>query len=100
MRYETRLFFLLHRLFRLQSIVRKKMRPLSRPQRLWKLSSIACSAVLAVQVLAGAAIAQQPDGQPKLAPVTNEDSPNRIPGQYVVVFKPGTDRDVAAATAA
>ena len=52
------LLSVLHGLFHLQSAVRAKMRFLSRPQRLWKRSSITCSAALAVQALAGTAIAQ------------------------------------------
>lgn len=57
---------------------------------------IACSVVLAVQVLAGTAIAQ-PVSQPTLAPVHNEGAPNTIPGQYIVVFKPGTTREAVLA---
>lgn len=62
------------------------------------------SALLAVQALTGAAIAQPtrdttnpPTDPPKLAPVFNENLPNRIPDQYIVIFKPGTSRDVVLA---
>ena len=58
------------------------------------------SVVLAVQVLAGTAMAQptrDPTNQPTLAPVLNEKLPNRIPDQYIVVFKPGTSREVVLA---
>jgi len=61
----------------------------------YKLASIACSALLAISVLAGTAIAQP--AQPTLAPVHNEGLPNKIPGQYIVVFNPGTSRQVVAA---
>jgi subtilisin family serine protease len=66
------------------------------PQRLWKLTPIACAAVLAVQLLAGTAIAQ-PAPEPTLAPMVNEGAPNTIPGQYIVVFKPGTAREAVLA---
>lgn len=69
---------LLHGLFHLQSAVRTKMRFLGRPQRPWKLSSKACSAVLAVQALAGTAIAQ-PAPEPAQAPLVNEGAPNKQP---------------------
>ena len=55
------------------------------------------SVVLSVQLLAGTAMAQpthEPTNQPTLAPVLNEDAPKRIPNQYIVVFKPGTNREV------
>lgn len=35
--------------------------------------------------------------QPMLAPVHSMDSPNRIPGQYIVAFKPGTSRETVKA---
>jgi len=98
MGYKARLTFLLYGVLRLQSIVRIKMRPPSSPHGLWKLSS-ACAAVLAVQMLAGTAIAQ-PAPQPTLAPVRNEGAPNAIPGQYIVVFKPGTTREAVLAAQA
>jgi subtilisin family serine protease len=99
MRYRAHLFVLLQGLLDVQSIVRTKMRSLSRPQRLWKLSPIACAAVLAVQVLAGTAVAQ-PTSQPTLAPVHNEGVPSQLQGQYIVVFNPGTTRNVVAAAQA
>jgi len=62
------------------------------------------SALLVVQVLTGAAIAQPsrdtsnpPTDPPKLAPLLNEKLPNRIPDQYIVVFKPGTSREAVLA---
>jgi subtilisin family serine protease len=67
--------------------------------RLRKLS-LTCLAVLAAQVLPGIAGAQPApprSGTPQLAPVQNENSASRIPGQYLVVFKPGTARNVVAA---
>ena len=76
--YKSRLLSVLHGLFHLQSAVRAKMRFLSRPQRLWKRSSITCSAVLAVQALAGTAIAQ-PAPEPAQAPLINEGAPNKEP---------------------
>lgn len=69
------------------------MGPLRRPRHLWKLWLIACSAALAARVLAQTTTAQ-PDHQPPLSPVLNESTPDAIPGQYIVVFKPGTTRDV------
>jgi subtilisin family serine protease len=39
----------------------------------------------------------QPAAERTLAPVHNEGGPNTIPGQYIVVFKPGTARNVVAA---
>jgi hypothetical protein len=66
--YKSRLLSVLHGPFHFQSAVRTKMRFLSRPQRLWKRSSIACSAVLAVQALAWTAIAQ-PAPEPSQAPL-------------------------------
>jgi hypothetical protein len=48
------------------------------------------------QVLAGTALAQ-PAPEPTLAPVLNEGAPDTIPGQYIVVFKPGTARDAVLA---
>jgi subtilisin family serine protease len=60
------------------------------------LSSILFSAILAIQVLAGTAIAQ-PAPEPTLAPVHNEGAPNAIPGQYIVVFKPDTRREAVLA---
>jgi subtilisin family serine protease len=89
--YKARLSFLLQRLPFLQSIMRRKMRPLSRPP-LWKPLLVTCSAILAVQALAGTAIAQSP-AEPALAPILNEGMPNTIPGQYIVVFKQGVARE-------
>ena len=82
-------------MLRLQSIVRTNaLRLARRPLRLRKLLSMACSMVLAVQVLAGTAIA---DPEPKLAPVLNEGAKYRIPDQYIVVFKPGTTQEAVLA---
>lgn len=64
-------------------------RALRMQARRCKPSSLA-SALLALQLLSGVAMAQQ------LAPVQNEDLTNKIPGQYIVVFKPGTARSVVA----
>jgi subtilisin family serine protease len=60
------------------------------PHRWCRLSLLACVVVLAAQVSPGIAVAQ-------LAPVQNENSPTRIPSQYIVVFKPGTPRNVVTA---
>jgi hypothetical protein len=76
--YKSRLLSVLHGVLHLQSIFRAKMRFVSRPQRLWKRLSIACSALLAVQALAGAAIAQ-PAPEPTQAPPINEGAPNKQP---------------------
>ena len=95
MRRQARHFSLVHRLLHHESIALTARRSLTRPQLLWKLASIASSVVLAIHVLAGAAMAQP--AQPTLAPVQNENLPNRIPGQYIVVFNPGTSRQVVAA---
>src|ERR1700686_483786 len=35
---------------------------------------------------------------PQLAPVHNEEEPNKIPGEYIVVFKPGSARNAVART--
>ncbi len=79
MRFDARLFTLVHGMLRLQSPTRRRtMRPQSRSQRLWKVSTIACAAMLAVQVLAGAAMAQ-PAPEPTLAPIIGEGGPNTIP---------------------
>ena len=48
-------------------------------------------ALLTVTVIA------QTTPEPKLAPIINEAAPNTIPGQYIVVFKPGTDRKAVLA---
>jgi subtilisin family serine protease len=63
----------------------------SRARYLWKYSAIACFAGLAIQSLSGTAIAQ-PTHEPTLAPLINEAAPNRIPGQYIIVFKPDAAR--------
>lgn len=62
------------------------------------------SALLAVQMLTGIASAQPspntnnpPTDPAKLAPLLNEQSQSRIPDQYIVVFKPGTSREVVLA---
>lgn len=57
------------------------------------------SALLAVQVLVGTAMAGGSDEpkRPRLAPLLYEKLPSRIPNEYIVVFKPGTSRDVVQA---
>ena len=65
-----------------------------RRKRSVTLALIACTVVFAAQMLAGSAVAQpvQPSDQPgqaTLAPLRNQDSPNVIPDQYIVVFKSG-----------
>lgn len=58
--------------------------------------------ILAFQILTltGIALAQpapESPNQPGLAPLLNETVKNRIPDQYIVVFKPGTSREVVMA---
>ena len=65
-----------------------------------KLLGIAGLAVLAAQVLSGVAIAQPAPDRRAPAPLLNEGVPKRIPGQYIVVFRPGTSREVVAAAQA
>ena len=58
------------------------------------------SALLAVQMLPGIAMAggsYEPPTRPKLAPLINAELPSKIPGEYIIVFKPGTPRDVVLA---
>lgn len=57
----------------------------------------ALAIALAAAMMSGAAVAQPQDG-PKLAPVINQDLPNAIPGQYIVVFKGETSRFQRGAT--
>jgi hypothetical protein len=55
---------------------------------------------LLLALLSGISLAQtspEPPNQPGLAPVLNENLKNRIPDQYIVVFKPGTSRQTVAA---
>ncbi len=63
--------------------------------------AVVLSTVLAVQMLAGLAMAGG-DGEsryrlPKLAPLINEKLPNRIPDQYIIVFKRGTPPEISLA---
>jgi subtilisin family serine protease len=51
-------------------------------------------AILAPQILTGPAVAQTLPNLPALVPLLNEKVASRIPDQYIVVFKPGTSRDV------
>jgi subtilisin family serine protease len=81
-------------------------------------TAVFLSALLAVQILSGTVMAEstykdpnQPSLDPAsnkkapkripnrstLAPLINENVPNRIPDEYIVVFKPGTPRDVVLA---
>jgi subtilisin family serine protease len=57
--------------------------------------------ILVFLLLTGTALAQPapepPPNQPGLAPLLNLDLKNRIPDQYIVVFKPGTSREVVTA---
>lgn len=57
--------------------------------------------ILAFLLLAGTALAQPapqaPPDQPGVAPLLNLDVKSRIPDHYIVVFKPGTSREVVAA---
>lgn len=58
------------------------------------------SAVLAVQMLAGTAMAggsYEHTKRPTLAPLINEKLPNKIPDEYIVVFKPDTPPEVVQA---
>src|SRR5262249_56301853 len=96
MRFTTPPFFVLYGMRRVRSIVRAKLRLPRRPRHVWKLLVIAWSVVLGVQALTGTATPQTAP-QPTLAPVLDEGAPNAIPGQYIVVFKPGTSRETVLA---
>jgi hypothetical protein len=65
------------------------------------MAGILALGILAFLLLAGTALAQPvrqpPPDQPGLAPLLNLDVKSRIPDQYIVVFKPGTSREVVAA---
>jgi hypothetical protein len=55
---------------------------------------------LAFLLMSGTALARttpEPPGQPGLASLLDEDLKNRIPDQYIVVFKPGTSSEVVTA---
>ena len=54
---------------------------------------------LALALAAPGALAQ-PAPQPKLAPLVNMEAKDRIPGQYIVVFRKGTPRETIAAAQA
>ena len=86
-----------HRTMFLQSIMNATIDPRTRPRRWWRFASLAALIVLSISMLSGTAIAQPTPDQPGLAPVRNESLPNRIPGQYIVVFAPGTSRQAVAA---
>ncbi|HEY1403807.1 MAG TPA: S8 family serine peptidase, partial [Pyrinomonadaceae bacterium] len=62
----------------------------------WRLSLLTCLILPALQMFAGTNVAQ-PISAPRQLPgavkVINEGAANTIPGQYIVVFKPGTARD-------
>jgi subtilisin family serine protease len=60
----------------------------------WKFASL-LGALLAASLFSGAAVAQP--ATPQLAPIQNDAAPNKIPGQYIVVFKPGIARSAVAA---
>ncbi len=49
-----------------------------------------------LQILAGTVLVQTATAQ-QLAPVINVGTPDAIPGQYIVVFQPGTSRDFVLA---
>jgi len=76
-----------------------KMRLPRESQRLRTFSTIACSTILAFMAVVGTTMAQ-PAPEQKLAPVLNENAKNRIPGQYIVLFKPGTSPETVAAAKA
>ena len=59
----------------------------------WKFASL-LGALLAASLFSGAAVAQP--ATPQLAPIQNDAAPNKIPGQYIVVFKPGIARSAVA----
>lgn len=93
MRHHARI--MLRGLPRLQIAALTNKRSPGRSLLWFKLPSIACLAVLALQAIVGMAIAQSartPTPEPTLAPLRNERAPDRIPDQYIVVFKPGTSR--------
>lgn len=64
--------------------------------RLFMQGLIACTAVLAVWMVAGRTTAQTAPQETQV-PVYNEGGPNTIPGQYIIVFKPGTSREAVLA---
>src|ERR1700759_2714667 len=49
-----------------------------------------------LQILAGTVLVQTATAQ-QVAPVINGGTPDAIPGQYIVVFQPGTSRDFVLA---
>ncbi len=51
-------------------------------------------AVFPILMIAGSVIGQP---EPQLAPLLNENAKDRIPDQYIVVFKPGTPREAVRA---
>ncbi len=57
------------------------------------LIAVAVAVVIAVILCELKILCPKPEG----APVLNEEARNRIPDQYIVAFKPGTDRETVAA---
>lgn len=53
----------------------------------------ACAVIFGLELLVGSVIAQ-PAPRPTRSPVLNDTATNVIPDQYIVVFKPGTSREV------
>jgi subtilisin family serine protease len=64
--------------------------------RLRRLAAGVSIAVLSVATMTGAALAQT-EKRPDAAPVLNEKSPAVVPGQFIVVFEPGTSLSAVSA---
>jgi subtilisin family serine protease len=71
----------------------RKFNSLSAILTLWRLLAIACLSLLIILVLGIRMVEHPVAAQTQLARAINEGGPNAIPGQYIVVFKPGTSRN-------
>ena len=68
--------------------------------RSWLYASMACAAMLILQGCTGIPSSKW-GSESRLAPILNQNAKSRIPDQYIIVFKPGSDREavvVAQAT--
>ncbi len=68
----------------------RKLTPLSSNFASWKFSSLARLSLLTLLAIAGTTVVRAVPPSQQLAPVINEGTRAAIPGQYIVVFKPGT----------
>ncbi|HEY0405671.1 MAG TPA: S8 family serine peptidase [Pyrinomonadaceae bacterium] len=75
----------------------RKLTPLSLGFPFGRLSPLACLSLFVLLAFAGRMVAQVAPSRQESPPVINQDAPNTIPDQYIVVFKPGTTRDVVLA---